>query len=392
MITILNKNKASEQGTSSYNLSMLDVYLSRKNFINSVSSVTSPVPNFTNFNSFMNLIYNNNIYNNLSFWFSSQYTERSGTIVGNLQDIDKIFFYSKDKNYSGQFLSCPTLMTKAKFDSTDNSIRFSNTESLYYHLNIDKTFPLGNSNKTIVLVMSPLNSTYEVETANENNWFFSYGLDWVSSLQPSSEGLCFTYDSLLTGGKKLSYTIGGNNNTLITYENLNLARKGALILTYNNSDKILTSNFQGLNGETINFSEVVSGSPKTNFTLPITPANINSIIVYVNSTLKTTSDYSLSGSTLIMNQAVDVGENLIVFILVSDGLLDTHYPIDIKSGNGFFINSHVVNNSIHETSLGYNRMKNWKLYEFMIFDTNLSLNLVALIYAYLQNKYSLVSL
>lgn len=391
MITVLNKSKASQQGTSSYNLNLLDNTLARQNFINSVSAVTTPVHTLTNFNTFMDFIYTRNLQSNLSLWFSAQYTERSGSIVGNLQDVDKIFLYSKNKDYSGQYLQSPSLMTKAKFDSTDNSIRFTTAESLYYNLEIDKVLPLGNTNKTIAIVMSPLNSTYEYDNT-ENNWFFNYGLEWTSSLQPSSEGLCYTYDSLVTGGKKFSYTVGGNNNIIITYDAITIARKGLLIISYNNSSKSLNSYFQGNDGETIYFNEVVSGSPKTDFTLPVTPSGIGALSVYVNGSLKSTSDYSLVGNTLTMNTAVQVGEQLSVYIYVSSGVYDVNYPVDIKSGNGFFLNSHILNNSVNLTTQAFHRMKNWKFYEFMVFDKVLDPTLKSNLYAYLKSKYSLVDL
>ena len=390
MITVLNKNKTSQQGNSAYNLNQLNSYLARKNFINSISAVTNPVHSLTNFNTFMDLIYTNNLQDNLSLWFSAEYTKRSGSIVSNLQNIDEIYFYSKDKNYSGQYLAYPTLMSnKAKFDSTDSSIRFTTTESLYYHLDIDKSLPLGNSNKTIIIVMSPLNSSYEYDTT-ENNWFFNYGLDWTNSLEPSSEGLCFTYDNLLSNGKKFSYTIGGNNNVLLA-KNSSIDTKGMVSIFYNNQNKLLSKTFQSSVNEIVPYVEVVSGSPKSVFTLPVTLSEILSIEIYVSGIELTSSDYTIVGSTLTVNTPLSVGETLSAYAIVSTGLIDINHPINIKSGNGFFLNSHVINNSINLTTSAFHKMKNWKLYEFMIFDTELGVNSTKFIniYNYLNTKYSL---
>jgi hypothetical protein len=319
MITVLNKNDSSKKGNSSYNLNILNPYLARKNFVNSISAVSTPTHTLTNFNTFMGVIYSNNLQDNLSLWFSSQYTERSGSIVSNLQDVDKIFFYSKNKDYSGEYFSY--LINKSKFDSTDNSLRFTTTESLYYHLTLDKVLPLGNSDKTIIIVMSPLNSVYEYDNT-ENNWFFNYGLDWTNSLEPSSEGLCFTYDDLLSNGKKISYDIGGNNNILVS-DNTDIQSKGVIRINYSNSNKLITRSFK--NVQTPNM----------------------------------------------------------------DADLDINYPINIKSGNGFFINSHILNNSVFLTTQAFHRMKNWKLYEFMIFDKDIPDLVYSSIYSYLKNKYSI---
>lgn len=388
MITVLNKNKTSEKGNSAYNLNQLNSYLARKNFINSISAVTNPVHTLTNFNTFMELIYTNNLQDNLSLWFSGEYTKRSGTIVSNLQDVDQIYFYSKDKNYSGQYLEYPTLMNnKAKFNSTDGSIRFTTTESFYYHLDLDKALPLGNSNKTIIIVMSPLNSSYEYDTT-ENNWFFNYGLDWTSSLQPSNEGLCFTYDNLVTNGKKFSYTIGGNNNILLA-KNSSIDTKGVVSIFYNNQNKKLSKRFQSSLDEILTFSEEVSGSPKSVFTLPVTLSEILSIQVYVTGTLLNPSAYTIVDNTLTVNTPVAVGDTLVSYIVLSTGLIDINHPIDIKSGNGFFLNSHVINNSVNLTTSAFHKMKNWKFYEFMIFDKELETNKFINVYNYLATKYSL---
>jgi hypothetical protein len=238
--------------------------------------------------------------------------------------------------------------------------------------------------------MSPLNSSYEYDTT-ENNWFFNYGLDWTNSLEPSSEGLCFTYDNLLSNGKKFSYTIGGNNNVLLV-KNSSIDTKGMVSIFYNNQNKLLSKTFQSSVNEIITYIETVSGSPKSVFTLPVTLSEILSIDIYVNEVELISSDYSIVGNTLTVNTPLSVGVTLSTYTTVSTGLIDINHPINIKSGNGFFLNSHVINNSINLTTSAFHKMKNWKLYEFMIFDTELGTNSTKFIniYNYLNTKYNLL--
>lgn len=332
MITKLGKNKPYDRDNSIFNTGLLDLALARLNFEKAIDGIL-PLTAFTNF---INFIYANTLQNKLNFWLSSEYAEgifpeglppEEGVL---LLDVEKIYFYSKNKQYSGNYLICPSNLTKAQlYDNSEEPsdpyvyLQFLDTESLYYHPLVDKSLPLGNSNKHIFIVMSPYNTSYEFST-KENDWIFSYGLEWITSLQPSSEGLCFTLEGDTASGKKLSYSTGGNNN-LLTSTNTGIESLGVFSIKYDTINKNISTKFNGL-------SDTVTG--------------LNYDVTLYNSN-------------------------------------------DIKSGNGFFLNSHIISNSIAETTEAYNRMKNWKFYEMIIFEDTLTTSEELLMNTYLKTKYGL---
>jgi hypothetical protein len=73
------------------------------------------------------------------------------------------------------------------------------------------------------------------------------------------------------------------------------------------------------------FDETVSGSPKTTFTMPVTPNNIHNIFVFVDGSLQMDS-YSFIGSTLTFDTAVPVGRR--VYAKIMQGL---DFDADINS-------------------------------------------------------------
>lgn len=332
MITKFGKSNPPITQNSIYNTGILDLSIARNNFVNAIASdinVTAPI---TNFNTFINLIYEHSLQTNLNFWLSGEYTSRSGSIIDFRQDIDKIYFYSKNKDYSGQYLQYKNYQAKSFF----NSIEFIDNTSFYYHLEADKVFPLNGQDKTYIIVMSSIDDgtdflDYTFST-NENDWLFHYGLDFSNSLQPTCEGLCFTYDESDSGnGKLLSLNTGGNNN-LITSSNTNIKDKGLFTIRVNNSNTLNNN---------------------------VSPRQIK-------------TKYN----------------NIFPLELISEIYMDN--ASDIKSGNGFFLNSHVINNSISNTTVSYNNMRNWRLYEFMVFDKVLSSLEETYMYNYLNSKYGLV--
>ena len=68
------------------------------------------------------------------------------------------------------------------------------------------------------------------------------------------------------------------------------------------------------------FSEIVSGSAKTTFNLPSSPAGVNSCIVFVGGAIQDTSKFNLSGNVLTMADAVPLGVQLVAYILNSSGI------------------------------------------------------------------------
>jgi len=336
MITKLNSSNPSINDRSVYNTRSLDLSIARNNFINATSSFASS----QNFNDFITYTYTNSLQEKLNFWLCSDYGYDSVNNIGlgnigfleELTEIpvDRLYFYSKLKEYSGSYLVCPTNLTNAKIYVNPSPsdpyryIKFSNTESLYYHPTVDKSLPLHNSDKQIVIVASPLNSSYEFNT-NENDWLFSYGLEWVSSLQPSSEGLCFTKEMDSSLGKRLSFTSGGNNN-LLTSANSGIETKGVISIKYDTDSKVISTKFNGL-------TSTITG---LNYSIPLNHIN------------------------------------------------------DIRYGNGFFLNSYIISNSIDDTTEAYNRMKNWEFYEMMIFDSILTSTEESNLTTYLKTKYGIV--
>lgn len=338
MITKLGQNKPYDKNNSIFNTGSLDLALARFNFEKAIEGKLS----LTSFSNFINFIYSNTLQNKLNFWLSSEYAEGifpedfipeegEETEEPLLLDVEKIYFYSKYKQYSGNYLICPPNLTKAQlYDNSDAPsdpyiyLQFLDTESFYYHPLVDKSLPLGNSNKHIFIVMSPYNTSYEFST-KENDWIFSYGLEWITSLQPSSEGLCFTLEGDTASGKKLSYSTGGNNN-LLTSSNTGIESLGVFSIKYDTIEKNISTKFNGL-------SDTVTG----------------------------------------LNYDVTL-----------------HNSNDIKSGNGFFLNSHIISNSIAETTEAYNRLKNWKFYEMIIFEEALTTQEELLMNTYLKTKYGIL--
>jgi len=336
MITKLNSSNPSVNDRSVYNTRSLDLSIARNNFLNAVS----PFAVVQIFNEFITYIYTNSLQEKLNFWLSCDYGYDSVNNIGLgnigfLEDptelpVDRVYFYSKDKEYSGNYLVCPTSLTNAKIYINPSPInpfrylKFSNTESLYYHPTVDKSLPLHNSSKQIIIVASPLNASYEFSN-NENDWLFSYGLEWVSSLQPSSEGLCFTKEMDSSLGKRLSFTSGGNNN-LLTSTNSGIETKGVISIKYDTDSKVISTKFNG-------------------YTNTITGLNPSIPLNHIN---------------------------------------------DIRYGNGFFLNSYIISNSIENTTEAYNRMKNWEFYEMMIFDSVLTPTEESNLTAYLKTKYGIV--
>lgn len=328
MITKLGQNTPYDSNNSIFNTGSLDLHLARINFEKAIQSFVSLAP----FSDFISFIYTNTLQNKLNFWLSSQSAKlvEGSPLINSLVDFDRIYFYSKNKDYSGQYLECPSTMINAKFHVPEIPLDpyvyllFQDVESLYYHPLVDKSLPLNNSNKHIFIVMSPYNVSYEFST-KENDWIFSYGLEWVTSLQPSSEGLCFTLEGDTASGKRLSYSTGGNNN-LLTSSNSGINTLGVFSIKYDTINKNISTKFNGL-------SDTVIG----------------------------------------LNYDVTL-----------------HNSNDIKSGNGFFLNSHIISNSISETTQAYNRMKNWKFYEMIIFDDTLTTQEELLMNTYLKTKYGIL--
>jgi hypothetical protein len=68
------------------------------------------------------------------------------------------------------------------------------------------------------------------------------------------------------------------------------------------------------------FTETVSGSAKNVFNLPSIPANVTSAIVFVGGMIQDNSKYSITENIITFFDSIDVGTQVIVFILNSSGV------------------------------------------------------------------------
>ena len=68
------------------------------------------------------------------------------------------------------------------------------------------------------------------------------------------------------------------------------------------------------------FTETVSGSAKNTFNLPSIPANVTSAIVFVGGVIQDNSKYSITESILTFFDSIDIGTQVIVYILNSSGV------------------------------------------------------------------------
>jgi hypothetical protein len=68
------------------------------------------------------------------------------------------------------------------------------------------------------------------------------------------------------------------------------------------------------------FTETVSGSAKNIFNLPSIPANVTSAIVFVGGMIQDNSNYNITDNVLTFFDSIDVGTQVIVYILNSSGV------------------------------------------------------------------------
>jgi hypothetical protein len=83
---------------------------------------------------------------------------------------------------------------------------------------------------------------------------------------------------------------------------------------------LVISNAEAVN-RMVSYSETVSGSPKYTFNLPITPAGINSCIVFIGGSVQDSSKFNLSGNVLTMADPVLIGVQIVVYVLNSSGVI-----------------------------------------------------------------------
>lgn len=69
------------------------------------------------------------------------------------------------------------------------------------------------------------------------------------------------------------------------------------------------------------YTETVSGSAKNTFNLPSIPANLSSAIVFVGGAIQDSSKYNISENIITFFDSVDVGTQVIVYILNSSGVV-----------------------------------------------------------------------
>ena len=83
---------------------------------------------------------------------------------------------------------------------------------------------------------------------------------------------------------------------------------------------LVISNAEAVN-RMVSYSETISGSPKYTFNLPITPAGINSCIVFIGGSVQDSSKFNLSGNVLTMADPVPIGVQIVVYVLNSSGVI-----------------------------------------------------------------------
>jgi hypothetical protein len=71
----------------------------------------------------------------------------------------------------------------------------------------------------------------------------------------------------------------------------------------------------------VSYSETVTGSAKNTFNLPSVPASLSSTIVFVGGSIQDSSKYDISDNVLTFFDSIDVGIQVIIYILNSSGVV-----------------------------------------------------------------------